>query len=87
MLETVHLPIHILEALGYLDQEIVYKSSLIIVTIIYCNIRRAAPSENVPSNMRKMRRFRPFYACAKCHPGICSPFIHSKVSNESVSGQ
>ena len=26
-------------------------------------------------------------ACAKCHPGLCSPFIHSVVSNDSVSGQ
>ena len=27
------------------------------------------------------------YACAKSHPDICSPLIHSIVSNDSVSGQ
>ena len=26
-------------------------------------------------------------ACAKSHPGICSPAIHSVVSSESVGGQ
>ena len=30
-----------------------------------------------PSNMRKMREFRSYCACAKYHPGHCSPFIHS----------
>ena len=25
-------------------------------------------------------------ACAKYHPGLCSPFIHSIVANESISG-
>ena len=35
----------------------------------------------------KMHRFRSSCACAKYHPGLCSPFIHSVVSNESVNGQ
>ena len=35
-------------------------------------------SENVSSSMR---RFRSFCACAKSHPGRCSPSIHSIVSN------
>ena len=26
-------------------------------------------------------------ACAKYHPGVCSSFVHSVVSNDSVSGQ
>ena len=34
-----------------------------------------------------MRKFRSPCACAKYHPGLCSPFIHFVVSNESVSGQ
>ena len=47
----------------------------------------ALPSENVPSNMHKMRRFKSFCACLKYDPGHCSSFIHSVVSNDSVSGQ
>ena len=43
-----------------------------------------ASSEKVPSNMRKMSRFKS--SCAK-HLGLCSPFIHSLVSNDSFSGQ
>ena len=36
------------------------------------------------SNMRKMSRFRSPCACAMYHPGLCSPFIHSVVSNNSL---
>ena len=43
--------------------------------------------EKVPLNMHKMDRFRSFCACAKYHLGLCSPFIHFVVSNDSVSGQ
>ena len=46
-----------------------------------------ASSENVPSNMLKIRRFRSSFACAKYHPSLCSPFIHSVVSDDFVSGQ
>ena len=28
-----------------------------------------------------------YHACTECHPGICSPLIHSIASNDSVSGQ
>ena len=46
----------------------------------------AASNETVPSNMRNTRRFRSPCACAENHPGlICSLFIHSIVSNDSVS--
>ena len=57
---------------------------------------RAAPSERMSLSMRKMHRFRFIIACAKSHPGICPPLIHWKywvyylhsiVSNDSVSGQ
>ena len=44
-------------------------------------------SENVHSNMRRMCRFRSSCACTKCHPGLCSPFMHSVASNETLSGQ
>ena len=37
--------------------------------------------------MLKMRRFRSSYACIKYHLGLCSPFIHFVVSNDSVKGQ
>ena len=36
---------------------------------------------------QKIRRFRSSCACTKYHPGLCSPFIHSVVSNDSVSRQ
>ena len=36
--------------------------------------------------MRKMRRIRSSYACAKYHTGLCSLFIHCVVSNDFVSG-
>ena len=39
--------------------------------------------EKVPLNMLKMRRFRSSCAYAKYHPGLCSPFIHSVVSNDN----
>ena len=47
----------------------------------------ATPRENVYSNMRNTRRFRSSCACAKYHPGLCSPFIHSVLSKEYVSEQ
>ena len=34
-----------------------------------------------------MRRFRLSCACANYHRSLCSPFVHSLVSNDSVSGQ
>ena len=43
--------------------------------------------EKVPSLMRKLRRFRSSCTRAKYHPGLCSPFIHSVVSSNSVRGQ
>ena len=47
----------------------------------------AASSENVSSNMCKIRTFRSSCTCAKSHPGLCLPLIHSIVFNNSVSGQ
>ena len=43
-----------------------------------------ASSEIVPSSMRK---FRSSCACAKYHPCLSSQFVHSVVSNDTVSGQ
>ena len=40
-----------------------------------------------PSNMTKMRRFISSCACVKYYSVVCSLFIHSVVSNDSVSGQ
>ena len=39
------------------------------------------------SNMREMHRFRSSFLCAKNHPYLCSPFIHTVVSSDSVSRQ
>ena len=47
----------------------------------------AGSCEKVPSNMYKMCRLRLSGTCAKYHPGLCSPVIHSVVSNDSVSEQ
>ena len=51
------------------------------------NVMWAAPSEKVPSSMRKMGGFTSCCTCAKSHPGICSPLKHSIVSKDSVCGQ
>ena len=40
-----------------------------------------------PLNVRKMRSLRSSCACAKYHQAICSQFIHSAVSHDSVNGQ
>ena len=47
----------------------------------------AASSEKVFSSMRKMRRFRSSCGSAKYYPSLCSPFINTIVSNDSVCGQ
>ena len=39
-------------------------------------------AKKVPSNTL---RFIPSCACAKCHPGLCSPLIHYVVSNDYIS--
>ena len=44
-------------------------------------------SKKVPSNMRKIWRFRSSWECVKYHPGLCFPLIDSVVSSNSVSGQ
>ena len=56
-------------------------------SILTVYIIRATSSQEVPSNMHKMCLFRLNWACAKYHPGLCSPFIHSAIYNDSVSSQ
>ena len=46
--------------------------------------RWASSSEKMPSKMGRMCRFRSSCASAKYHPGLCPPFTHSSVSNDSV---
>ena len=46
----------------------------------------ATPREKVPLKVRKIRRSRPFCACTKYHPGLCTPFIHV-LFNISIDGQ
>ena len=43
--------------------------------------------KKAPSNTRNMRWLRSSCECAKYQPGLCSPFMQSKESNDSVSGQ
>ena len=47
----------------------------------------ASSSKKIPSSMLKICRFISSCTCANYHTGFCSPFIHSLVSNDSVSGQ
>ena len=54
----------------------VTKVSLIVVYV-------GRSSKKVFLNMCKMCRFRSSCTCTKYHPGFCSPFIHSIVSNGS----
>ena len=67
-------------------------NSIMQVWEIYCLLKGtgftwARQTKNMPSNLRKMRRFRSSWACAKYHPGrFSSPFIHSTISNDSFSG-
>ena len=46
-----------------------------------------APSENDLRTRAKCTDSESSHACAKSHPDICFPLVHSVVSNDSVSGQ
>ena len=46
----------------------------------------AASSEKKYSNTSIMRRFISSYPCTKYQSGLCSLFIHSVASNDSLSG-
>ena len=64
----------------------------VLIVIVPCeNVQRwltlAAPCENCLRACAKYTYLDSSYACAKSRPGICSPFVQSIVSNESVSGQ
>ena len=50
-----------------------------------CTPKWAMWSKKVPLNMRKMCRFRSSCTSEMYHPCLCSPFLHSVVSNDSVS--
>ena len=61
---------------------------------IHCLLRPVCPNTygkygayGMLSNMSKMHRFRSSCTCAEYQSGICSPFIHSVVSNYFVSKQ
>ena len=47
------------------------------------NIKETSSGNN-KQNISQMHRFRSSCRCAKYHPCLCSPFIHSVVSNDSV---
>ena len=47
----------------------------------------ATSSKTAPSNMHKMCRFKSSCTCAKYYLGLCSPFIHSAVSSDTVNRQ
>ena len=51
---------------------------------VLLGLKRAAPGK---TNNCHRTCFRSSCSCTRYHPGICSPFIHSVVSNGSVSGQ
>ena len=60
------------------------KPCLIPILMSYEESKWASSSKKVPL---KMNRFRSSGACTKYLPGLCSPFIQSLVSNDSISGQ
>ena len=60
------------------------QTAFAVIRILAFGPRQA---KKLPSNMREMRRFKSSYACAKYHPVLWSPFIHSVVTNDSISGQ
>ena len=64
-----------------------WPQSILSTYIVPVRVIWAASSETVPSSMLKLFRFRSSCACAKYHPGLCFAFIHSVVSNASVSRQ
>ena len=51
----------------------------------YDEMTWAVSSATLRSKMRKICTFRSFWACAKYHPGLCSPLIHSTVSINFIS--
>ena len=59
---------------------------LCCMIVTSCLLRRQM-GEKVPSNLRKMRKFRSSCSCKKCHQGHCFPFVHSLISSDSISGQ
>ena len=48
-----------------------------VINILIPDYIFAASSENVPSNMVKMRGSILFFACTKYQPVVFSPFTHS----------
>ena len=56
------------------------------VHFLIARIKWASSNEKVPSNMRKMRRYRSFGARARYLASFYCPSTDSAVSNDSVSG-
>ena len=61
------------------------RCSSVIINISKYNLNHV--KRKFPSNMCRTRRLRLSCSCAKYHPGLCPPFIHCVISNDSVSGQ
>ena len=54
----------------------------------FCRFLSCTGSYEIPYGPYQAKRgLRASRACAKAHQSICSPFIHSVVSSDSVSGQ
>ena len=75
-----------ISALTQLQKSICFTHVTVPTRSAGTNLVCAASSEKVPSKLHKMRRFGSC-TCATYYPGICSTFIHSVISNDSVNGQ
>ena len=53
----------------------------------FLHINLAMSREKVPLNICRIHRIRSYCTSAKYNPSLCSPFIHSVVSNDSVHRQ
>ena len=74
---SIHNEVATKEVMEFLKQLVTVSWLFISFIFIW-----ATPSGNVPSSLRKMCRFTSSCAC-RSHLGLCSPFLHSIVSNKS----
>ena len=73
--------------LCFIGLKLLRRSLFALIAVMAFVIIWATSRENVHSNMRKIRKSRSSCACSKNHLGLCTPFIHSVIANDSVCGQ
>ena len=73
-------------SLGDLDLTCSHVPRLLLFLFMWCSSFGPRHGKKVLSNVRKMRILKASCECAKYHPGLCSPFMHSVKSDDSGSG-